>query len=136
MFSFGSSNSHNVVTGGILFFLLSLPELNRLTNKYIGHTESKCPSLYTRIFHSFLYMICIVFLMTQYAFMHAPWNRVLGIAILTGLLFFFLASPDLYAFTNSVVHFGSDSNCPTLTHILMHSVVFMIVVHFLMVHTI
>lgn len=128
----GSRRIRNVLTGGVIFYILSLPYMNQLTNSYLGNTDSKCPSFYTRIFHTALYMLVLVMLMTKTAFGLVPWNKVLGASALSALLFFFLTSPDMYRFTNSLLRLGADPGCPHNTSILLHAAVFMFVSHVLM----
>lgn len=122
----------NVLTGGVIFYILSLPYMNQLTNQHIGNSDSKCPTMYTRIFHTALYMLVMVMLMTKSAFSYLPGSKVIGASLLSALLFFFLSSPDMYRFTNALLKLGADPGCPHNTSIMLHAAVFMFVTHVLM----
>jgi hypothetical protein len=123
---------YNLLTGGLIFYLLSTPFANQLTNRVIGHYESKCPSMYTRILHAILYTIVLLFLMAHFAYVRVSNSKTVLVSAVSGLLFFFLASPDLYAATNRLFRLGSDPSCPSATSILLHTVVFMLISHYLM----
>jgi len=123
---------NNLLTGGLIFFLLSTPAANQITNRIFGHFDSKCPSMYTRILHTIIYCLILIFLMAHFAVVKVASSKSVMISVLSGLLFFFLASPDLYSATNKLFRLGSDPSCPSTTSILLHTVVFIVISHYLM----
>lgn len=126
---------NNLLTGGLIFFLLSTPTANQLTNRIFGHFDSKCPSMYTRILHTIIYVVILLFLMSHFAYVQVTNHKTMLISVLSGLLFFFLASPDLYSATNKLFRLGSDPACPSITSIFLHTAVFIAISHYLMCYS-
>lgn len=123
---------YNLLTGGLIFYLLSTPMANQLTNRVIGNYDSKCPSMYTRITHTVIYCVVLLFLMGHFAAVRLASSKTVMVSVLSGLLFFFLASPDLYAATNRLFRLGSDPSCPSTASIFVHTFVFVLISHYLM----
>ena len=126
---------NNLLTGGLIFFLLSTPTANSMTNRIFGAGDSKCPSMYTRILHTIIYALILIWLMAHFAYTKIATGKNVTISVLSGLLFFFLASPDLYAATNKLLRLGSDPSCPNTTSIFVHTIVFILCSHYLMCYS-
>lgn len=137
MFSLSLSSPHvpSVLSGGVLFALLSLPAANQFTNRVVAGAAGACPTMHTRVVHTLLFMLALALMVSQFGRQYVPALGKMAVAgLLCGLLFFFLASPDVYRLTNMLVRLSPDAACPRLSHIFLHALVFMAVVHVMLCH--
>jgi hypothetical protein len=114
---------------GLLFFLLSLPQLYEFTNRLVTGRAAACPTVYTRPLHTALYFSATVGVMLWH---QLSLSMVYPLAFLSSALFFMLISPDLYQMTHSIGATGSNVFCPSMLSIGIHAAVFAAIHHFLM----
>lgn len=114
---------------GLLFLILSLPDLYQVTNRLVTGRPSGCPTVYTRPLHTMVYLGATVGVML---WNHMPLAMIYPLALLSSALFFMLISPDLYQMTHTLGATGSNVFCPSIFSVSVHAVVFAAIHHFLM----
>ena len=117
------------VVAAILFFVLSLPSVYRVTNRLFSNERTDCPTLYTRPIHTLVYFLILMGTM-QWSQPNTPWVHFVKVSALGAGIFFLMISPDMYQLTGS----GSRKNayCPTVDAIGIHAGLFGVVNYWLM----
>lgn len=108
------------VFSAVLFILVSLPATYNLTNSLGLNTYSMgCPTYNGLILHTFVF-----FLLTYLSMWNSNASAGLKVkySLWGSLLFFLISSPAMYSLTSSL--FGDASGCPTVTGIVLHSLVY------------
>jgi len=125
------------IAGAALFAALSLPSVNELSNSVFGAGAGvRCPTGATRALHTVVFLLVSLLLLLQFGRQRSAADLqtakdMVPVALFSALLFFFLASPDVYRLTNRVLRASADASCPAPMHILAHSAVFLIISHVL-----
>lgn len=111
----------------LLFILVSLPHTYNITNS-LTHLElydinKACPTNKGLLLHTLVF-----FLLTYLSMWNAPQPSALKLkfSIYGTLIFYFISSPSVYSFVNSVLgnSFATAAGCPTIKGILLHALLF------------
>jgi len=113
-----------------LFAIINYTGTFQLTDKWLPfdtfNPVTNCPTMTGQIIHT------LVFFLITYLSMGNPQVNIptkLKNSLYGTLIFFLLSSPAIYTLTSSLfgTWIGSSSGCPTLSGILLHSLVYCLV---------
>ena len=110
----------------VLFAILSLPETYKFTNTILStyDVSTGCPTLTGQLVHT------LVFFLITFLTMGDVGRRTmtkLKHTIYGTLIYAFISSPMMYAFTGSFLGTATQGGCPNMYGILLHSIVYMMV---------
>lgn len=113
--------------GGLTFFAVSLPDFYARSNKFL-EVEGNCPSWKSRLLHTIAFFV-VTYLVIMNVEKPEDKSNVLKRCLFSTLVFFLLSSPEVYRFTDSfgVIKTSDNNACPTMTGVIAHSGVFMLV---------
>mgnify|MGYP006146752089 CR=1 FL=1 len=122
-----------------MFMLLSLPQVYGKTNDLFKTGGENCPTFKTRLLHTLAFFV-LSYLSVKFYGEKISQNKMVRYALCSALLFFLLSSPELYQLTGSLMgnvnsEFSAkmgQSNCPTLTGVLVHTAAFSLVLSWVM----
>ncbi len=115
------------VFSAALFILVTLPATYKLTSSLttlnLYNPETNCPTNLGLLLHTFVF-----FVLTYLSMWNSPLSSGLKLkfSIYGTLIFYFIASPTMFSFMNSILgdRIASSSGCPTVTGIVVHSLVY------------
>lgn len=113
--------------GGLTFFAVSLPDFYARSNKFL-EVEGNCPSWKSRLLHTIAFFV-VTYLVIMNVEKPEDKSNVLKRCLAATLVFFLLSSPEVYRLTDSfgILDTADVNACPTMTGVLVHSGVFMLV---------
>jgi hypothetical protein len=122
-----------------LFFALSLPQVYGQTNKLVGSDRGACPDHKTRLLHTVAFFALIYLSMKHYGNGEKTPHQLVACSLRAALLLFFFSSTEMFSLTDNLVgrvtpsfrgRMGGD-NCPTPTGVVVHSLIFWLVLSWL-----
>lgn len=114
----------------LVFVVVSLPQVYNLTNMVAPTSINGCPSPVGLLLHTLVFFAILFFLMKAVTMTRTTKSDGLmaKYAFYSALIFFLLASREMYSVTGSVIPGLADMNgCPTLTGVLVHGLVYLVV---------
>lgn len=108
------------------FLVMSLPQVYGRTNGFVSE-QGDCPTFKTRLLHFVAYLVLVTLALKYFVKVDRSTQDITEYALYAALLFFFVSSPEMYQFTDSL--FGetlklSNGACPTFNGVLVHSAFF------------
>lgn len=110
-----------------MFMLLNLPHTYQVTNNLLPldlfNTSTNCPTSLGLLLHALVFFVLTLLSMGN---VRERAGIKLKHTIYGTLIFFFIASPALYAFVGSVLgsDFADANGCPSTKGVVLHSIVY------------
>jgi hypothetical protein len=116
-------NLYHAGLGAAMFMLMSLPQIYGKTNPLLND-DGSCPTYKSKLLHTLAFFALVVLVMKYVGKSDKPLALLCKYALFGSLLFFVMSSSEAYKFTNSF-HAGlADNGCPSMTGIIVHTVLF------------
>jgi hypothetical protein len=119
---------------GVLFVLVSLPQVYGQTDKLLSTYEGDCPTAEGKFLHAIIFfIIAYIFLKISnnnkyFAITQKTDSQLAKTAFYATLLFFVIASSDAYRLTGRVFSgLSNDVGCPNVKGVIVHGIIFLIV---------
>ncbi|ARF10059.1 hypothetical protein Indivirus_11_3 [Indivirus ILV1] len=115
------------ICSAALFILVTLPQTYKLTSSLTSlnlyNPDTECPTNLGLILHTLVF-----FVLTYLSMWNAPHSAGLKLkfSIYGTLIFYLISSPAMFSLMNSILgnKVATPSGCPTMTGILLHSLVY------------
>ena len=111
-----------------IFLAVSLPYVYDKTNSVLFSSPGTCPTYKSKLLHAVLF-VAIAFLVMKYLVDVSGSNgMLLRYAIYGALVFFLVSSTEMYTLTHGIYDgITVDNGCPTLTAVVIHTVVYFLI---------
>jgi hypothetical protein len=116
-------NLYNAALGSAIFMLVSLPQLYAKTNPLVND-DGTCPTYKSRLLHTLVFFALVLLVMKYIGKSDKPLALLCKYALFGSLLFFIMSSSEAYKLTNSLYSGIADNGCPSMTGIVVHTVLF------------
>lgn len=118
-----------------LFFLLSLPQVYGQSNKLVRSNRGECPDHKVRLLHTVAFFVLMYISMKYNNEAGKTQKQLVKCSMYGALLFFLFSSTELFALTDHLVGMVSpgvkgkmgEEGCPTVTGVVVHTLVFWLV---------